>query len=151
MNFAFVSMKYQELSPPLKNENALVILDQDNQPSYIAHDGSFKQLGRWIPDLSNISRDRIIQHGLPSGLETWVRLASLGNANPTSMGELLDIERRRQIGILGKIFNRRKYSKYNWTVYIIAAMSELQKEGHESVSIGMIPITPRDISRWSSK
>ena len=65
MNFAFVSMKYQELSPPLKNENALVILDQDNQPSYIAHDGSFKQLGRWIPDLSNISHDRIIQHGLP--------------------------------------------------------------------------------------
>lgn len=65
MNFAFVSMEYQALSPPLKNENALVILDQDNQPSYVAHEGSFKQLGRWIPDLSREIRDRIIQHDLP--------------------------------------------------------------------------------------
>lgn len=65
MNFAFVSMEYQELGPLLKNEKALVILDQDNQPSYVAHEGSFKQLGRWIPDLSRDMRDRIIQHDLP--------------------------------------------------------------------------------------
>ena len=92
----------------------------------------------------------------PIGLQVWVRFASLGEANPTSMAELLDIERSRQIipnilriGILGKIFKSRKYSKYKWTVYIIAAMSELEKEGHKNVSIGMTPITSTDVSRWS--
>ncbi len=48
MNFAFVSMEYQELGFPLKNENALVILNEDNQPSYVAHEGVFKQLGKWF-------------------------------------------------------------------------------------------------------
>ena len=85
----------------------------------------------------------------PKGLEFWVRLAASDDANPTSMGLLLDKERRKQIGILGKIFNRRKYSKNNWTVYIIAAMSELEKEGHKGVSIGMIPITQIELRQWS--
>lgn len=96
----------------------------------------------------------VIRH--PTGLETWVRLASSEDANPTSMGLLLDIERSRQIfpnilriGILGKIFKSRKYSKYKWTVYIIAAMSELEKEGYNSVSIGMTPITQTDVRQWS--
>ena len=72
------------------------------------------------------------------------------------MAELLDLERSRQIipnilkiGILGKIFKSRKYSKYKWTVYIIAAISELEKEGHKSVSIGMTPITSMDIIQWN--
>ena len=60
MNFAFVSMEYQELGFPLKNENALVILNEDNQPTHVAHAGEFNQLGTWIPKLS---RDRIIQSG----------------------------------------------------------------------------------------
>ena len=85
----------------------------------------------------------------PIGLQVWVRYASLGEANPTSMAKLLDIERSRQMGLWGKIFKSRKYSKYKWTVYIIAAMSELQKEGHKNVSIGMTPITSTDVSRWS--
>ena len=49
MNFAFVSMEYQEIGFPLKNENALVILNRDNEPAYVAHRGEFKQLGTWIP------------------------------------------------------------------------------------------------------
>ena len=85
----------------------------------------------------------------PIGLQVWVRYASLGEANPTEMSKLLDIERRRQIGIWGKIFKSRKYSKYKWKAYIIAALSELQKEGHKNVSIGMTPITPEHISQWS--
>ena len=48
MIFAFVSMEYQELGFPLKNENALVILNEDNQPSHVAHKGVFKQLGTWF-------------------------------------------------------------------------------------------------------
>ena len=87
----------------------------------------------------------------PIGLQVWVRFASLGEANPTSMAELLDIERSRQMGLWGKIVKSRKYSKYKWAVDIIAAMSELQKEGHKSVSIGMTPITSEDISQWNYK
>ena len=63
MNFAFVSMEYQELGFPLKNENALVILNEDHQPTYVAHAGVFKQLGAWIPNLSRDIRDRIIKSG----------------------------------------------------------------------------------------
>ena len=63
MNFAFVSMEFQELGFPLKNENALVILNEDNQPTHVAHAGEFKQLGTWIPNLSSDMRDRIIQNG----------------------------------------------------------------------------------------
>ena len=57
MNFAFVSMEYQELGFPLKNENALVILNRNNQPSHVAHEGEFKQLGMWIPDFSSHIHD----------------------------------------------------------------------------------------------
>ena len=64
MNFAFVSMKYQDLGFPSKNENALVILNEDNQPSYVAHRGVFKQLGMWIPDFSSHINDGIIESGL---------------------------------------------------------------------------------------
>ena len=64
MNFAFVSMEYQELGFPLKNENALVILNEDNEPAYVAHRGEFKQLGTWIPNLSRDMRNRITQSGL---------------------------------------------------------------------------------------
>ena len=85
----------------------------------------------------------------PMGLEVWVRYAALGEATPVEMSKLLDIERRKQIGILGKIFNRRKYSKYKWRVYIIAAISELQREGYKNVSIGTTPITSLDIIQWS--
>lgn len=48
MNFAFESMEYQVLGFPLKNEKALVILNEDNQPSHVAHNGVFKQLGTWF-------------------------------------------------------------------------------------------------------
>ena len=85
----------------------------------------------------------------PNGLEVWVRCASLGESSPAQMSEFLDMERRKQIGILGKIFNRRKYSKYKWQIYIIAAISELLKEGYKSAGIGTIPITAKDISQWS--
>lgn len=63
MNFAFVSMEYQSLGPPLKNENALVMLNADNQPTHVAHAGEFNQLGMWILNLSRDMRDRIIQSG----------------------------------------------------------------------------------------
>lgn len=63
MNCAFVSMEYQSFGPPLKNENALVILNEDNQPTHVAHAGEFNQLGTWIPNLSRDMRDRIIQSG----------------------------------------------------------------------------------------
>ena len=64
MNFAFVSMEFQELGFPSKNENALVILNKDNQPSYVAHRGVFKQLGMWIPNFSSHINERIIESGL---------------------------------------------------------------------------------------
>ena len=64
MKFAFVSMEYQESGFPLKNENALVILNEENQPTHVAHGGVFKQLGTWIPNFSRDMRDRIIQRGL---------------------------------------------------------------------------------------
>ena len=63
MNFAFVSMEYQDIGFPMKNENALVILNEENQPTHVAHRGVFKQLGTWIPNLSRDMRDRIIQSG----------------------------------------------------------------------------------------
>ena len=85
----------------------------------------------------------------PQGLEVWVRCASLGESSPAQMSEYLDIERRKQIGILGKIFKRRKYSKYKWQIYIIAAISELLKEGYKNAGIGTTPITAKDISQWS--
>ena len=85
----------------------------------------------------------------PIGLEVWVRCASLGESSPAKMSEFLDIERRKQIGILGKIFKRHKYSKYKWRIYIIAAISELLKEGYENVGIGTTLITAKDISQWS--
>lgn len=49
MKFAFVSMEYQDIGFPMKNENALVILNKKNQPTHVAHAGVFKQLGTWIP------------------------------------------------------------------------------------------------------
>ena len=49
MKFAFVSMEYKEIGPRMKNENALVILNGNNQPTHVAHRGVFKQLGIWIP------------------------------------------------------------------------------------------------------
>ncbi len=92
----------------------------------------------------------------PIGLQVWVRYAALGKTTPNGMAELLDIERSKQIfpnilrkGIFRKILKSRKYSKYKWRVYIIAAMSELQKEGYENVGIGTASITPADISQWS--
>ena len=85
----------------------------------------------------------------PIGLEVWVRCASLGESSPARMSEFLDIERRKQIGILGKIFKRRKYSKYKWRIYIIAAMSELQHEGYTNARIGTTPIRSADITQWS--
>ena len=61
MIFAFVSMEYQELGFPLKNENALVILNEDNQPSHVAHKGVFKQLGTWfLQGLQSERRKEII-------------------------------------------------------------------------------------------
>ena len=63
MKFAFVSMEYQDIGFPMKNENALVILNEENQPTHVAHRGVFKQLGTWIPNLSRDMRDRIIQSG----------------------------------------------------------------------------------------
>ena len=64
MNFAFVSMEYQEIGSPLKNENALVILNKNNEPVYVAHRGEFKKLGRWIPDFSSHRHESIIERGL---------------------------------------------------------------------------------------
>lgn len=61
MKFAFVSMEYQELGPPMKNENALVILNEENQPTHVAYNGEFNQLGRWTPNLTREMRDRMIQ------------------------------------------------------------------------------------------
>lgn len=87
----------------------------------------------------------------PTRLKKWVRLATSGDANPTSMGLLLDEERRRQKGILGKIFYRSKYSNNKWKMYIVAAMSELEKEGYNSVSIGMTSITQTDVRQWIHK
>ena len=63
MNFAFVSMEYQELGYPLKNENALVLLNQDNQPTHVAYQGEFHPLGSWIPNLSRDMRDKIARSG----------------------------------------------------------------------------------------
>ena len=63
MNFAFVSMEYQGSGFPLKNENALVALNEDNIPTHVAHAGEFRQLGTWIPNLSRDMHDRIIQSG----------------------------------------------------------------------------------------
>ena len=63
MNFAFVSMEYQGIGFPMKNENALVALNEDNIPTHVAHAGEFRQLGTWIPNLSRDMRDRIIQSG----------------------------------------------------------------------------------------
>lgn len=83
------------------------------------------------------------------GLEAWVRCASLGESSPAKMAEFLDMERRKQIGILGKIFKWRKYSKYKWRIYIIAALSELQQEGYKNAGIGTSPVTGEDISQWS--
>ena len=45
MNFAFVSMEYQGVGFPMKNENALVVLNEDNIPTHVAHAGEFRQLG----------------------------------------------------------------------------------------------------------
>ena len=59
MNFAFVSMEYQANGFPQKNKNALVILNDDNQPSYVAHEGSFKQLGKWF--LEGIEKERKVE------------------------------------------------------------------------------------------
>ena len=84
-----------------------------------------------------------------TGLQAWVQMAALDQANPAEMSKLLDIQRRKQIGILEKIFTRRKYSKYKWQVYIISAISELQKEGYQNVGIGTTPVTPQHISMWS--
>lgn len=67
MNFAFVSMEYQELSPPMKNENALVILNEENQPTHVACNGEFKQL--WTPNLTREMRDRMIRRGLPIDIQ----------------------------------------------------------------------------------
>ena len=84
-----------------------------------------------------------------TGLQAWVQMAALDQVNPAEISKLLDIRRREQIGILGKIFTRRKYSKYKWQVYIIAAISELQKEGYKNVGIGTTPVTSQHISQWS--
>lgn len=65
MNFAFVSMEYQELGPPMKNENALVILNEENQPTHVAYNGEFKRLGWWIPNITREVRNRIIRLGVP--------------------------------------------------------------------------------------
>ena len=81
--------------------------------------------------------------------QTWVKLATLGHATPAKMSELLDTERIKQIGIWGKVLKSRKYSKYKWRVYIIAAMSELQQEGYDSAGIGTTEITTQDINQWS--
>lgn len=79
-----------------------------------------------------------------TGLEVWSRSASLGTLNPNTISEFLDIERSKQIipsiiriGVLRNIFKSRLYSKYEWKVYIIAAMCELSKEGYEIVRLGM--------------
>lgn len=91
----------------------------------------------------------------PVGLQVWVGYATLGKSTPDSMAELLDIERSKQIipnilrkGIFRKIFKSRRYSKYKWRVYIIAAMSELQKEGYENVGIGAASVTSAEIGQW---
>ncbi len=92
----------------------------------------------------------------PIGLQVWVKLAALNQSTPAEMSKLLDIERSKQIfpnilrkGVLGKIFKSRKYGKYKWRVYIIGAMSELQREGYENVSIGTANITQDAVTQWS--
>ena len=85
----------------------------------------------------------------PIGFQVWVGLASLGHSTPAKMSELLDTERSKQMGLWGKVFKSRKYSKYKWRVYIIAALSELEKEGYETVGIGTANITEDMINQWS--
>ena len=85
----------------------------------------------------------------PIGFQAWVKLASLGHSTPNKMSELLDIERNKQMGLWGKIFKSRKYSRYKWRVYIIAALSELQREGYDTAGIGTTPITTGHIDQWS--
>ena len=85
----------------------------------------------------------------PVGLKTWQECILNGVDTPNNIAKLLDIERSRQIipnilrkGVLGKIFKSRKYSKYEWVVYITAAMVELDKEEYENVRIGIDYIKP---------
>ena len=92
----------------------------------------------------------------PAGLLAWVKCAERGESTPSQMAELLDILRSTQVipnilrkGILKRIFKSRKYSKYKWRIYIIAAISELQQEGYESAKIGTTFLTPEDIDQWN--
>lgn len=85
----------------------------------------------------------------PACFKIWQACILNGEDTPDNIAELLDIERSRQIipnilrkGVLGKIFKSRKYSKYEWVVYITAAMVELGKEEYENVRIGIDYIKP---------
>ena len=85
----------------------------------------------------------------PAGLKIWQECILNGVDIPNNIAKLLDIERSRQIipnilrtGVFGKIFKSRKYSKYEWVVYITAAMVELDKEEYENVRMGIDYIKP---------
>ena len=85
----------------------------------------------------------------PEGLKIWQECILNGEGAPDNIAKLLDIERSRQIipnilrtGVLGKIFKSRKYSKYEWVIYITAAMVELDKEEYENVRMGIDYIKP---------
>ena len=85
----------------------------------------------------------------PAGLKIWQECILNGVGTPNNIAKLLDIERSRQIipnifrtGVFGKIFKSRKYSKYEWVIYITAAMVELDKEEYENVRMGIDYIKP---------
>lgn len=74
------------------------------------------------------------------------------------LAELLDIQRSSHIfpnflskGILGKIFKISKYSKRQWSIYIIAAISELKSEGHEFARICETVIDTKTIIQWAEE
>lgn len=99
------------------------------------------------------------------GLKTWVWIC-VGQGNETGrelriskdLAGLLDIQRSSHIfpkflgkGVLAKIFKTNKYSKRQWRMYIIAAISELKSEGHDFARICETVIDEKTIIQWAEE
>ena len=74
------------------------------------------------------------------------------------LAKYLDIQRSSHIfpkflrkGILAKIFKTNKYSKRQWRIYIIAAISELKSEGHDFARICETVIDTETIIQWAEE
>ena len=74
------------------------------------------------------------------------------------LAKFLDIQRSSHIfpkflrkGILAKIFKTNKYSKRQWSIYIIAAISELKSEGHDFTRICETVIDEKTIIQWAEE